>query len=207
MSEPKTREELAREGMELVRWQATRMGKLPAGMSAEDLESSGGEAVLESLAVYDAASGLAFKSFCRATVRSRMRDAIRAWRRHADRTVSLSGAGAGGRPAPVPADKKAGDPAAVAEAKDRPGRRAATRLKDAEGTFPSPELVAERVVALRGAMFGAISSSDIGDVMRAVMDRAKGGDLKAAQVLIGLLAPATSGVRVETVVALTEARE
>jgi hypothetical protein len=98
------------------------------------------------------------------------------------------------------ADPKASDPSEVAEARElvRVPRRAHKPASAAEltRTLPSPSEVADRVTALRAAMFGAVSESDVADVMRAVVDRAKGGSTRDAKLLLDLLAPARSGVTV-----------
>lgn len=196
----KTRDELAAEGMELVNWQSHQFHNLPRGMNIDDLQSAGGEAVTEALVKYDEASGVSFKTFCRTLVRSRMLDAIKAGRRYESKAGQLQVTSADGSTAALPADKKALDPAAVAERRDGAKRRVTTRVQDIAKTMPGPDEVAQRVVELRSAMFSSISAGDVSAVMGAIVQRAKSGDLKAAGMLFDLLSPDTSGVQVQTVV-------
>ncbi len=194
-----TRDELAEEGLRLVRYQACQYRDLPPGLNRDDLESAGNEAVVEALHMYDPACGVSFTTFAKTTIRSRMLDAIRARTRRTKREVSLQRMNADGESVPLPADPKAADPADTAAARERSRVRVRTTVKDLVKSLPSPDDVARRVIDLRAAMFAAVKPEDVAEVMYAVVSKAQNGDLKAAQMLINLLGP-SSGVTVQTVV-------
>lgn len=203
----KSRDELAAEGLELVKYLACQHRNLPAGISRDDLESAGNEAVVEALMMYDPACGVSFKTCCRTTIRSRMIDAIRAATRYSKNRVGLEPVASNGEKAPLPADPKAEDPALVVESRERCRRvRTKTTVRDLERALPAPDEVAQRVIDLRAAMFDAVKPEDIREVMSAVVSQAQNGNLKAAQMLISLLGP-SSGVTVQTAIITTEEGE
>ena len=191
MSDP-LRDERAAKGMEIARWLSRKFPRMPAGCTVDDLESVGGEAVVEALALYDPGAGT-FEKFVTGTIRNRMKSFLRtAWRR--GRVVTSIG---GEENCTMDSrDRTADDPADVAEANEavavhRSTASGATRLTvdQIAGALPPPDIVAARVAQLRAALFGSITAADVGDIMVSVMDKAKAGDLRAAKVVIDLIAP------------------
>lgn len=188
-----TRDDLINEALHLVSWQAKRFPRLPHGINRDDLESAGNEALLHAAETYDAANG-GWPSWARIHIRGAMKRVIRSARKH--RHAALQPV-IDEQELPPPVDVRASDPAELAEVREliRP-RRVGVTVKELQATMPSPSAVATRVTELRKAMFEAVSQEDITAVMQTVVRDAKAGDLKAARLLIDLLAPGRSGVTV-----------
>lgn len=188
----KTRDEMAAEAMPLIRVAALKFGTLPRHVDRDELESAGGQAIVEAMAHFDPGHGTPWRSFAYTFIRNAMRSAIR--RAASRREVGLCPVNSDGEEAAPPRDPRSADPADVAAAMEavRP-RESIRRMRDA---MPDPGEVAEQVTRLRAAMFGAVSEQAVQGVMAAVVAKAQGGDLKAAKLLIDLLAPGRSGVTV-----------
>lgn len=181
------RDALILSALPLVKWQATRMGALPPGVTADDLEGAGHDALMEAATLYDPAGGISFATFARRAVKGRMQDAIRAARRRSRRTVPLATYTDDGRLVPR-ADKSADDPGDAAAARETAGRLVRGRtMQDVAATLPPPDVVAAKVKALRAALFSGLTAEDAREVMGAVVDRAKLGDLKAAKLFLDVL--------------------
>lgn len=191
------KDRLAREALDIIPWQARRFPKLPPGVSADDLESAGHEGLVNAIHTFDPDGAAGWRTYARACIKNAMRNAIRDARAGVrGRSVPLEVRTADGEEFPR-VDRRATDPADVAAARElilAPGPR---RVRDLAAGLPTPAEVADRVVALRAAMFGAISEQDVGDVMQTVVGKAKAGDLRAAKLITDLLAPGRSGVTVQ----------
>ena len=86
------------------------------------------------------------------------------------------------------------DPSAVAEIREelQLGKRMQLGKQSAvavASVLPKPSAVAARVTKLREVMFASINEADVKAVMEAVLEKAQGGDLAAAKIVIGLLTP------------------
>lgn len=171
----------------LIRFEAVRLqGHLPTGSNLDDLESVGNEAVCEALARGDRTNPIAFRKFIRITVRSRMKDFLKAARK---RRVKEAG---------VPRDRESGvtvetmdrsasDPADVAAAREQ------IRLSGVTVALPSPVAVAVKVELLRSALWSAVSPEDVAAVVSAQVKKAKGGSTRAAEFVTRLLTPSSVG--------------
>jgi len=65
-------------------------------------------------------------------------------------------------------------------------------LRDADERTPAltPEEAAECAARLQAAVFGAIKENDMGDIVRALVEKAKKGDSRAAQTVFALIGSA-----------------
>ena len=187
-----TREDLVNQAMHLVAWQARRFRRLPPGINIEDLESAGGEALIEAANCYDPTMG-PWLIRAQSYVRNRMRDTIRAARRHMHLQLQPE---IDGEALPPPADTKASDPSELASVREAVFGRNSCRVDRLKAAMPTPAEVAGQVARLRCAMFQAVSEADIAETMQAMVAKAKGGDVRAARLLTELLAPGRSGVHV-----------
>lgn len=194
-----TRDELIAEAMPGVLWVARSLASrgLPRGVSVEDLESIGNEALLEAYAVYEPGSG-PWKAFSRHVAKQRMKSFLARARELARRSAPLEILTPDGDELPR-ADPRAVDPAELASAREvlAPVSRPTTRMSSLTKSLPSPAEVADRVTKLRAAMFGAISEQDVQAVMAGVVERAKDGSARDVKLLLDLLAPSRSGVTVQ----------
>lgn len=186
-----TRDALIESALDLVPWQARRFPKLPRGITTDDLESAGNEALVHAATSWDEDQGTPWRTYARVCVRNAMRSTIAHARSR--RSVSLEIEGESGELLPRP-DPRAADPADRAAAREALGmrRRRHVTLADA----PDAAAVASRAAALREAMFGAIRDEDAAAIVGQVVEQAKAGDLKAARLFFDLLAPARSGTTV-----------
>lgn len=187
------RNELIESALDLVPWQARRFPRLPRGINVEDLESAGNEGLVNAAATWDPDHGTTWRPYARTCVRNAMRNAIRSARRRPALSIELE---ADDGTLTLPADPRAADPAERASARELVCTAGAEMRTHVKATGPDPAAVATRAVALREAMFGAIESADVAEVVRKVTERAKAGDLRAARLLFDLLAPGRSGATV-----------
>lgn len=185
----------------LVAIEARRFKTLPRGVSVDDLESVGGESLLEASANHSPDRG-PWLRFAKFWVRHAMRNYVSKARVKAKRLTDLEVETDDGDRLPR-ADPRALDPAERASARESIAKRnngSMMSLATVKGSLPRPAEVAEKVAVLREAMFGAVSASDIESVMSQVLKQAKGGDLRAARLLFDYLQPGRSGVTVQQVV-------
>lgn len=196
------------EGLNFVRRVAGKYDRLrPPYMSYDDVEGAAALGFAQALTTFDPARGVKPTTWCGRRMVGAIRDAIRtetggrvgSARYKAGRPAELAGYDRGDDSTGViVADIKQADPGDIAAARelitDAPVRRRPPR--DLAPDLPTPAAVAEKVTELRSAMFAAIAPTDMGDVMTAVLEKAKGGNLGAAKILIDLLAPGKSGVTV-----------
>lgn len=191
-----TRDDLVERAYPLVALEARRFGALPPGVSAEDLESLGGEVLLSAAAEYDGPDD-GWRRWAKYYLRNRMRDFIRKARKVASRRAPLETETEEGDFLPRP-DPRVADPADLAAAREalQPRRAGHVSVGRLAKTLPSPTEVANKVTELRAAMFGALDVAKIGDMMASLQERAGKGDLKAIKLLVDLLAPGRSGVTV-----------
>lgn len=196
-----TRDARIADALDLVAWQARRFPRLPRGITTDDLESAGNEALIHAATTWDDEGEIPWRTWARKCVRNAMLLQIRHARTR--RSAPLEVEGEDGELLPR-ADPRAADPAELASAREvfsappaastpTPGR---PRRHISLSGAPDPAAVAIRATALREAMFGAIRDEDAADVVRQVMEKAKGGDLKAARLFFDLLAPSRSGATV-----------
>lgn len=204
------RNAMVESALDLVSWQASRFPRLPAGVSRDDLKSAGNEALIHAATTFDPddarnAAGGGWRTYARHAVKTAMKGVIRQARTR--RQVPLVIHTADGDELPR-ADPKATDPAQVAEARELVAAPAAVvRRRGRVSPFaglPDPQQVATQAVALRDAMYAAVSADDVGDIMRAVVRKAKGGDLKATRLLLDTVLPGGkgSGTTIQQVVAI-----
>ena len=200
-----TRDDLITSVIGLVKHTARKFTNLPSGVTVEDLESVGHIAACKAADAYDAAddSGAKFSTYAATCIRNAMLKTIgeaKAEKRNCGRMAStLEATDDVGDRIGLPADPRQADPAEIAAAREtvlagRPGRNLS--IRQLERTLPTPSAVAEQVTKLRAAMFGAIDEGAVSAMMAAIMAKAQAGDLKAAKLLMDLLAPARSGVTV-----------
>jgi hypothetical protein len=200
-----TRDELAERAYPLVAIEARRFPSLPAGMSAEDLESLGGEVLLAAAAEYDGPDE-GWRRWAKFYLRNQMRSFVQKARARARRRAPLEVETEEGDFLPRP-DPRTADPADLAATRElivpprRGGPASVTKLAR---SLPSPAIVAGQVNELRSAMFGALDPAKIGDMMRSLQDRAAEGDLKAIKLLMDLLAPGRSGVTLQQAVIINQ---
>lgn len=191
MIDTRTRDELISDAYPLISI-ASRKFRVPAGLSHEDLESAGNEAILEAATKFD--SSVPWRKWAYLCIKNAMRAAIAKHRRH---PVGHLQQEFDGVELPPPVDPRAADPsdrAAIRESFER--KRIRHPIHTIRSKMPDPVQVASQVSQLRNAMFSSISRDDVEDVMRSVVESAKSGDLRAAKLLMDLLAPARSGVKI-----------
>lgn len=194
------RNALVESALDLVPWQASRFPRLPAGITRDDLESAGQEALVHAATAYDPQGEAGWRTYARVCVKQAMRAVVRHARTR--RQVPLTIRTPDGDELPR-ADPKAADPAQVAEARELVAPR---RRRDPFADLPAPQAVAAQAVALRDAMYAAVSAEDVGDIMRAVVRKAKGGDLKATRLLLDTVLPGgrQGGTTIQQVVAINQ---
>lgn len=187
--------------LDLVPWQASRFPRLPAGITRDDLESAGQEALVHAATAFDPQGEAGWRTYARVCVKQAMKAVIAKARTR--RQVPLTIRTADGDELPR-ADPKAADPARVAEARELVA--APRRRRDPFADLPAPQAVAAQAVALRGAMYAAVSAEDVGAIMRAVVAKAKGGDLKATRLLLDTVLPGgrQGGTTIQQVVAINQ---
>lgn len=174
--------DLLSEGYPLVRAIAREFSdKLPPGTTIDDLISLGGEELLRAANSFDPACGRPWRGFLTKWLRFQYRDYLRSARRRAKRSVPLEYETADGDRLPRP-DPRAVDPAEDAGSREEKvkGRATVARLKAA---LPTPDRVATKARRMMEETFDAVRDGDMKEVMRAVMKRAKAGDLSAAKLL------------------------
>ncbi len=71
-----------------------------------------------------------------------------------------------------------------------------TRTADLAASLPSPDTVADKVTRLREAMYAKVSEADVGEMMAALMAKAKGGHTGAAKLIIDMVSPSRGGTKV-----------
>lgn len=189
-----SRDELIERAYPLVAIEARRIKHLPPGYTVEDLESYGGEVLIAAAAEYGGTEEK-WPKYAKFYLRNRMQCHCGQAKAKAARQTSLDIEPPDGQLAPQ-LDPKASDPAEIAEAREQfalaPRKTAsATRLA---ASLPPAHEVADKVTQLRTAMFEAIRPDAVAAMMQSIQNKAADGDLKAAKVLIDLLAPARSGI-------------
>lgn len=192
-------------GLAVIRDESLALsGRIPRGIDRDDLDSAGAEGLVAGLGTYNPAAGASPETHCRNKVRYAMLDCIRRETGKAGRfngravmarRVSLAGFDRGeDTEGVIVADGRQAGPADIAAAREQ--FSAPRPRRDLAPDLPTPGEVANRVTELRAAMFGAIDPAAVADVMTAMLDKAKGGNLAATKMLIDLLAPGKSGVTV-----------
>lgn len=187
-----TRDELITGSLKMVAWAARRY-KLRKGITVEDLESVGHEALVKAADHWDPAGGAAFKTFAIRGIRSAILGFLR--KEDAKPTRGLEIMTDDGEYIPR-ADVKAKSPSALAGILDAPQRAdspfVTTRGRLTKGMPPVDAVVAAAQV-LREAMFSAIQVDDVQEMMSTLMKQAKAGDLRAIRTVIDVLAPHRTG--------------
>lgn len=188
------RDGLVAEGLALVPWAARRCGRLPPGIDVEELESLGSTLVFDAWHTFGTAEskGMCWNQHVRVVLRSGMLKAISAARgsRRKAKHSRVSLTTADGEQLSL-ADTRADDPAEVAEAREEVTaalERRAVSAKQLELSLPPPAAVATRAQQLQASMYGALNPIDVQEMIRAVMARAQDGDVKAAALLVDLIA-------------------
>lgn len=179
---------------DLVPWQARRFPRLPRGITTDDLESAGNEALVHAATAWDPDHGTPWRTYARVAVKNAMKNVVRTARTR--RSVPLEIEAEDGTMLPRP-DPKAADPADRAAAREMVGvPRARRGHVSPAGPAPDPVVVATKAVALREAMFAEIQTEDAAAIVRRVAEKAKTGDLRAARLFFDLIAPARTGTTV-----------
>lgn len=180
--------------------------RAPPSVTADDLASAGNEGLLEAARTWDPEQST-WVAYAREIVQRRMLDEVRNLTGFRRKTEQPAVRGMPVDPEtgdliPV-ADRRQNDPgdiAAVRELAATPGTvLAVNRVRDA---LPPPDAVAARATALRAAMFDAVTPEDVAAATRAVVSKAKGGNLTAFKLLTDLLQPARSGTVVQQAVVI-----
>lgn len=185
------RNTLVESAMDLVTWQSRRFSRLPSGITVDDLESAGNEALIHAATTWDPAMPTPWRSYARICLRNAMKNVVAKARSR--RQVPLEIELEDGTLMPRP-DPRASDPSELASAREPFTIPQARRPRQHVGlSGPDPAAVANRAAELREAMFGAIAPADVSEIVAKVTAKAKGGDLKAARLLFDLLAPARTG--------------
>jgi hypothetical protein len=195
-------ESMIESALPTVQWIARVMERKgqPYGVNRDDLESVGNEALMEARAYFDP-DKYTWIEFVKLTARSRMTDEINKAKQRRSRTAPLEIETADGEFLPredTRADRP-DDRAAAREgmAKGKPATLAVTQVR---AGLPTPDAVALKVAALREAMFSAVKTEDVTEVMGSLVEKAKAGDLKAMKLFLDYLAPSRSGVVVQQAV-------
>jgi DNA-directed RNA polymerase specialized sigma24 family protein len=175
---------------------------LPAGITEEDLCSAGGVALARAARDFDPDFGFPFAHFAARCVRCAMLEEIRQQARRNRKQRPLQGEDNNGCPVPR-IDVKASDPAQEAEARKllRPMKKRSTVvLTQVRASSPAAAEVGQMVQRLRMALFGGISEQDVADVLRGLVERARGGNVAAARLLLEHIAGGRSGCSVQQAV-------
>jgi DNA-directed RNA polymerase specialized sigma24 family protein len=176
---------------------------LPAGLSEEDLCSAGGTALARAAREFDPDLGFPFEHYAARCMRTAMLEEIRKQARRNKKQQPLESEDEDGRGTILIADASAPDPAQEAEARELlvPTRKRSTVvLTQVRAATPAAAQVGQMVERLRLAMFGGISEQDVSDVMHALVERAKEGNVAAARLLLDHIAGGRSGCTVQQAV-------
>jgi hypothetical protein len=148
----------------LVAIEARRFRTLPPGVGVDDLESVGGEALVEAAANHDDDRG-PWLRFARAWARNAMRGYLSQSRRRSNRMTTLEVETPDGESMPR-ADRRAADPCELAGVRER--------LTTA--TLPDAKTVVDQVTKLRNAMFDAVDVTKLAAMMNVLQTQTVGGD-------------------------------
>jgi len=189
MALTKEQERLVTEAFPLVGIEARRPKSLPPGINADDLESALGESLIEAVAVWDPKAGGEWRKYARNWLRNKAREVMSSARKRANRHTTIEVHTPEGESYPRP-DKRASDPAAVAAVRETVLSSGSPKLVgELQEKLPSPAEVAARVNVLRAAVFMSLDRDDVERAMRALAEKAGGGDMKAFAAMMQLLAP------------------
>lgn len=177
-----------------VRRAARQYGLTPN--AADDLLSAGSLRLVQAAAKFDESRGVPWLAYAVKEIRYGFLTEASEYAKARSRGVASLDAGradGSGSMACVLADPKASDPGELAAAREcltpRRGGRPAYPL-------PDPAAVAAKAQALQAAAYAAVSVADMGDVVAALVRKAKAGDVGAARVVIGMASPRATGVTV-----------
>jgi len=159
--------------------------KLPAGTTLDDLISHGGEELLRAHNSFDPACGRPWKGFLAKWLRYQYRGFLRTARKRAKRQRPLEVEASDGELLPRP-DPRAVDPADAVGGREEAVRGRVT-VATLRATLPPPGRIAAKARQVREEVYDAFVAGDMSDVMKAVMTRAKTGDLAAAKLLLAML--------------------
>ena len=180
----------------LTRQAARRLGFGP--QAADGLKSTAALRLTRAASKFDGSMGVPWLAYATEQIRYGFLDAAKAYRRGsrlgaASLDADAPGGDGGGALACVTADPRAADPGELAAAREcltpRRGGRTANPL-------PDPLAVAAKAQALQAAAYAAVSVADMGDVVAALVRKAKAGDVGAAKVVLGMASPRATGVTV-----------
>lgn len=173
---------------------------LPDGISLEDLESAGNEALIEAAGVHDPSLG-SWLGLAKRVARNRMVDTIRAANRRNRGRLPLEHEHPDGSASPRP-DPRAPDPAAAAAERDDPDAPRGDYLPAPRSKLAGPADVSRKVEQLREALYSALTPADLRSAVRAQVRKARRGSTTAFTALVGLVKPAGPSVQVKQQVAL-----
>lgn len=159
-------------------------------LTADDLESAGGEAILAAVVQYDTARHGPFEMYVKACLRHVYAEEVRQARKRYARERT-DDAGPNGE-LPVHVDRAAAEPLLCVIANEMIAPQGTGPLTH---TLPGPDVVAARVDGLRAVMIDAIRVDQVRQMMATLGMKAAAGDTDAARMMIGLL----GGQRAENV--------
>jgi len=175
-------DDLISQGYPLVRRIALEFSdKLAPGTTIDDLISLGGEEIIRAHNTFDPENGKTWQSFLAKWLRFEYRSFLSVAHKRAKRQKPLECENSEGErlqrvdERAVDPSEKAGDN--EARASDR------SKIKRLRATVPSPDRVAAKARRLMEETFDAVRDGEMGEVLRAVMKRAKTGDLAAVKLL------------------------
>lgn len=178
-----------------ARGHARRFGLGPHGY--DELVSAGSVRLTQAAAKFDAARGVPWPAYAAQEIQFGFLTAAKECARHRSRRAASLDAEFpgtdGGSLACVVADPRACDPGELAAAREPLMPRRGGRTNN---PLPDPGAVAAKAQALQAAAYAAISAADMGDVVAALLAKARAGDVGAAKVIIGMASPRATGVTV-----------
>jgi hypothetical protein len=183
-----------------------QFGKLPPGMDADDLESAGGEALLECVVAFDPERDECLTKYARTWLTNVFRRLVsERWKKSRRERTADADPETGALP--DYADPARGDEADRASARQDPLITLAQKPLRPVDTLPTPAAVADRVRELRSAMYGSIRPDDVAAMMQNVIAAGRNGDLKAAKMVFDLVKPQVRQMIVESAPAVHQVTE
>lgn len=183
---------------------------VPAGLSFDDLVSAGQLEVVKAARNFDPAGPAPFTGYASRAIRDAIAGAVNKQAQFNSREGSgRVGQVEDGEATPLVelfSRDAAPDPCEQAEDNEevacmtRAGRRRVFSVARARAESPTLAAVGEAVARLRLAVFDSITEADVREMMRVLVDKAKGGDLGAMKLLLGHLTGRGQGVTVQQAV-------
>ncbi len=167
---------------------------LPRGFNIEDLVSAGNEGIAEAARDWSPTRGVSWPDFVRDRARRQMQSALSAAKRETRRSRPLDFEMENGDRLPR-ADRNSAEPHQVLSARETTEEIYAAAAKR---PVLDPAAVAEKVTALRSAMFADVEAADVKAVMAKIVAMAKDGNWKAIDTFLQLLGNGPPGMNIKT---------